>query len=68
MPQNGATEDENGRFPSWEGQGPTGPGVGWCWTRTKPTPALRATPPMEGISGEFFMPRCCGTFDENIPP
>jgi hypothetical protein len=33
-------EKDNGRrIPSWEGQGPPGPGVG----RQGPTPALRAT-------------------------
>ncbi len=35
-------------IPSREGQGPSGPGVG-CGIGNKPTPALRATPPMEGI-------------------
>ena len=34
--------------PLWEGQRPSGPGVG-CGIWNKPTPALRATPSMEGI-------------------
>ena len=38
-------------IPSGEGQRPSGPGVG-CGIWNKPTPALRATPPMEGFPWE----------------
>ena len=49
------TECENGeRFPSREGQGPSGPGVG-CGIKNEPTPALRDrcrfAPPLPG--GDF---------------
>ena len=36
-------------------------------TRNEPTPALRATPPKEGIFRRA-LPRCGTTFDENIVP
>ena len=42
-------------FPSREGQGPSGPGVG-CGVENGPTPALRATPPTEGIFIGVFGP------------
>jgi hypothetical protein len=44
MPRCGATFDENSVPPLDKG------GLqGGSWTRNQPTPALRATPPMEGI-------------------
>jgi len=37
------------RFPSWEGLGPSGPGVG-CGFGHGPTPVPRATPPRRGLA------------------
>jgi hypothetical protein len=41
------------QFPSWEGARGVRPWGGW-WNRNEPTPALRATPPVEGIFSEYL--------------
>ena len=48
-PSTAEHENSSKLFPSWEGQGPSGPGVG-LWRNERPTPALRATPPRRGFS------------------
>ena len=52
-------------FPSREGQGPSGPGVG-CGVENEPTPALRATPPTEGIFMGVLHTVLRRTCNENI--
>jgi len=57
MPRYGATEDENRQFPSREGQGPSGLGVGVSVAKpTHPGAArlvsLSATPPRRGFPRE----------------
>jgi hypothetical protein len=49
MLRGGTTEDENRQtIPLLGGARAVRPWGGW-WNRNKPTPALRATPPTEGI-------------------